>query len=105
MTNEEGEGSPLVWEDIPLLKYESEIFIKTGAWKSIEELERNLTLDELFLIYRASSNEVSMQMKIAAAAQGADVDFNDDWYDPEPEKVLDASALTSLPFGIGYSVE
>lgn len=63
-----------------------------------------LTLEEMFLLYRASSNEVAMDMKIAAASQGADVDLNEDWYDPEPEVAANASEIRSLPFGIGYSV-
>ena len=51
---------------------------------NLYELEDSLTLNELFLLYRACSNEISTSMKIAAAAQGADVDFDEDWYDPAP---------------------
>jgi hypothetical protein len=42
-----------------------------------------LQLHELFLLYRACTHELSTQLKIAAASQGADVDFEEDWYDPE----------------------
>ena len=100
MTNEGGDGSPLDWNEIPLLKYESEIFVKTGAWKSLFELENNLTLDEMFLLYRACNNEVNMSMKLMAASQGADVDFSDDWYDPAPPEVLNASSLRGIPIGL-----
>jgi hypothetical protein len=41
-------------------------------------------------------------MKIMAASQGADVDFDDDWYDPEPLVAASASDITSIPFGLGY---
>lgn len=102
MTEGSGSGEPTTWDDIPLLKYESEIFIRTGAWKSIVELEEHLTLDEMFLLYRACMNENSNQMKMLAAAQGADVDFNDDWYDPEPPEVVDAYNINAIPFGLGY---
>jgi hypothetical protein len=103
LTNEEGGGGePLNWDDIPLLKYESEIFVRTGAWKSIFELEANMTLDELFLLYRACNNETNTQMKIMAASQGADIDFEDDWYDPEPIVAAGASDIASIPFGLGY---
>jgi hypothetical protein len=44
-------------------------------------------------------------MKIAAAAQGADVDFDDDWFDPEPIEAISASDIGSIPIGLGYSVE
>jgi len=52
---------------------------------NLYELENSLTLNELFLLYRACTNETSTSMKIAAAAQGADVDFEEDWYDPAPK--------------------
>jgi len=45
-----------------------------------------------------------MAMKIAAAAQGADVDLNEDWYEPEPVEAAGAFEIQSLPFGLGYSV-
>jgi hypothetical protein len=105
LTDEGGSGEPLSWEDIPLLKYECEIFVKTGAWKSIEDLEYNLTLDEMFLLYRACANDTNTTMKVMAASQGADVDFDDDWYDPEPVRPADAKEISSIPFGLGYSIE
>jgi len=105
LTDEGGTGEPLLWEDIPLLKYECEIFVKTGAWKSLEDLEYNLTLDEMFLLYRACANETNMTMKVMAASQGADVDFDDDWYDSTPIEAADAQEIFSIPFGLGYSSE
>ena len=57
------------------------------------------------MLYRACANETNTTMKIAAAAQGADVDFDDDWYDPEPIQAADAHEISSIPFGLGYSVE
>lgn len=96
------EGTP--WEDLPLLKYESEIFVKTGAWNSIEHLESSLILNELFLLYRACMNETSTAMKIAAASQGAEVDFDDDWYNEEVKQKTAASAfdISQIPIGLGY---
>lgn len=91
---------------MPLLKYEAEVFIATGAWKSLLELEENLTLEELFLLYRASSNEYTKQIKVAAMAAGAeDIDFDEDWFDPEPPKppeVIDSSNIMFIPIGLGY---
>lgn len=92
------------WSDIPLLKYESELLIKCGAWKSIYEIEDSLVLEELFLLYRACSNDLSTSIKIAAAAQGASVDFNEDWYDPEPIEAAGSYEIRSMPFGLGYEV-
>ena len=56
----------------------------------------------MFLLFRACNNETNTHMKIMAASQGADVDFDDDWYDPEPLVAASASDITSIPFGLGY---
>jgi hypothetical protein len=47
-------------------------------------------------------NENSTNMKMLAAAQGADVDLNEDWFDPQPESVLDSDSIRYVPFGLGY---
>jgi len=48
-------------------------------------------------------NETGTSMKIAAAAQGADVDFDEDWYDPEPPRQAQSyDILNNMTFGIGY---
>ena len=50
--------------------------------------------------------EVSTDLKIAAAAQGADVNFDEDWYEPQPKQkdVLQPYDLVSMPIGLGYSI-
>lgn len=68
-------------------------------------MENSLTLEELFLLYRANNNEFSKDVKVAAMAAGADIDFDDDWYDPEPPKpkeAIDGGVVRFLPIGIGY---
>jgi hypothetical protein len=47
-------------------------------------------------------NENSNQMKMLAASQGADVDMNEDWFDPEPPEMIGSSNIGSIPFGLGY---
>ena len=103
-------SSPLVWEDIPLLKYESEIFVQTGAWHSLEQLEESLILHEMFLLYRACTNEFSKNLKALAASQGADVDFDEDWYDTSDNvknHAVTGTEIRMMPkgFGLGYSAE
>ena len=81
------------------------MLIKCGAWKSIYEMEDSLTLDELFILYRAANNDFTMSMKASAAAQGADIDWDYDWYDPEPPsppEVLQGDDLRFMPIGLGY---
>ena len=41
-------------------------------------------------------------MRIAAAAQGAEVDFNEDWYDPTPIVAAPAYEIQKMSFGMGY---
>lgn len=107
--NPEGDSSSsndgLSWEDIPLLKYESELLVKCGAWKSIFDIEDSLTIDELFLLYRAANADFSMNLKAMAASQGADVDWEDDWYSRDPNQqpeVLEANDMRFMPIGLGY---
>jgi hypothetical protein len=59
-------------------------------------------MDEMFLLYRACMNENSTTMRMLAAAQGADVDLNEDWFDPQPEEVIDSQTIRHIPFGLGY---
>jgi len=49
-------------------------------------------------------NETGTAMKIAAAAQGAEVDFDEDWYDPEPPRQAQAHDILDMKFGMGYEV-
>lgn len=93
------------WSEIPLLKYEAELFVHCAAWSSIEELEECLTLEEMFLLYNASKHQFTMSLKAQAAAAGAEVDWDEDWYDPEPPRkpqALAGSDMKFLPIGLGF---
>jgi glucose-6-phosphate isomerase len=78
------------------------LFVRSGSWLSLDQLENNLTLNELFLLYRAAQNIVSVEMKIAAAAQGADVNFEEDWYDPPPKRAIQPLDIAQMGIGLGY---
>ena len=58
----------------------------------------------MFLLYRASTHHFHMSMKSQAAAMGAEVDWDDDWYEPKkPEdNTLRGSEIPYLPIGLGY---
>ena len=89
------------------MKYEAEVFTQVGAWKSLEELEDSLLLHEMFLLYRACSFHFSQNVKGSAAAFGGEVEWDDDWYDPEPPKPKEL--ITGIDIGkftgLGYEVE
>lgn len=62
----------------------------------------------MFLLYRACSNEYSKEIKALALSQGADVDFNDDWYSPEdkgPEEPMRPFEVMNFGIPLGYSSE
>lgn len=72
----------------------------------MEELEESIQLHELFLLYRACTHDTSTRLKIAAASQGADVDFDEDWYDPEgyaQERIMQAHDIVQFA-GMGLSL-
>lgn len=81
------------------------MFVHCSSWKSIEELEECLTLEEMFLLYNASRHQFSMTLKSQAAAMGAEVDWDEDWYDPAPPPkpvALHGGDVKFLPIGLGY---
>lgn len=52
---------------------EAEVFL-LGHWKNFEEIEDNLTLDELQSILEASREQEYRRQKFAAALKGVDLD-------------------------------
>lgn len=52
---------------------EAEVFL-LGHWKNFEEIEDNLTLDELQAILEASREQEYRRQKFAAALKGVDLD-------------------------------
>ncbi len=66
-----------------------------------------MLLHELFLLYRACGNEYTKTIKASAVAFGGEVDFNDDWYDPEPPEeapYIDKFNYSSLPISLGLEI-
>jgi hypothetical protein len=82
----------------------------SGAWKSFDEVEENLTVDQLMLIIKHSRKRDSMLHKIIMASAGAEVDFDDD-DSSEANDITDlkgglaASEGFGIGFGLEYSVE
>lgn len=52
---------------------EAEVFL-LGQWKNFEEIEENLSLDELQAILEASRDQEYRRQKFAAALKGVDLD-------------------------------
>ena len=67
-------------------------------------MEDSLLLHELFLLYRACGNEYTKTIKASAVAFGGEVDFDDDWYDPEPpeDNFITGDNFRDIPIGLGF---
>ena len=63
-----------------------------------------MLLHELFLLYRACGNEYTKTIKASAVAFGAEVDFDDDWYEPEPERAAGVAEISQFPISLGYEM-
>ena len=61
------------WEDLDLVKMESEVFM-LGAWKNYEDLEKSLSMTELINILSSKRELDYEEKKFLAAMQGVDLD-------------------------------
>lgn len=78
------------FDDIPLTLLEQEVFCECGAWKNFHDLEDNLSLDELIVLYEAACERQGRLSKIVAASMGADIQD-----DSEPYEYLYSDSETS----------
>lgn len=110
------------WEDIDLVKLESEVFI-LGIWKNYDELESCLSLPELMEILSSRRELDYEEKKFTAAIQGVDLDSSSDrgqkeWEDLKARvfskgQVTDSNDVLALQgqnavkagFGIGMGLD
>jgi len=110
------------WEDVDLVKLESEVFI-LGIWKNYDELESSLCMPELMEILSSRRELDYEEKKFTAAIQGVDLDSNADrgqkeWEDLKARvfskgKVTDSNDVLALQgqnavkagFGIGMGLD
>ncbi len=102
--------SGVVFDDIPLVDYELEVFAECGAWKNIWDLEESLSLEELMDLYEATMERQHRMMKAVAAAMGADVggDEEEHYLNTTSGQVSSehreiTSVKEAAVLGIGYS--
>jgi hypothetical protein len=87
------------WDNIDLAKLESEVFL-LGIWKDYEELEKSLSLSELFITLEAKRDLDYQDKKFSAAIQGVDLDENNQEEDPwEAMKARVAAAQSGIGNG------
>ena len=73
----EKNGPKNSWEDIDLVKLESEVFT-LGIWKNYDELESSLSMPELMAILSSKRELDYEEKKFLAAMQGVDLEENSD---------------------------
>ena len=61
------------WEDLDLVKLESEVFL-LGIWKDYNELEESISMQEITAILNVKREEDYAHKKFLAAMQGVDLD-------------------------------
>ena len=84
---------------------EAEAFL-LGQWRNFEEMENNLTIEELLKILDAAREKETNQRKFMAQLQGINLDD-----DNEPEDVAGLSGVHAsqagfgIGLGLGYTIE
>jgi hypothetical protein len=71
--NQRQEESEQTWESLDLAKLETEVFL-LGAWKSYEELELSISIQELMAILSTNRELDYEEKRFMAALQGVDLD-------------------------------
>jgi hypothetical protein len=110
------------WEDIDLVKLESEIFT-LGIWKNYDELETSISMPELMAIIAGRRELDYEEKKFLAAIQGVDLEQNEEkgqkeWEDLKARvfsggKAKDGNDVLALQgqnavkagFGIGFGLD
>lgn len=108
-----GEGSGTKWSELNLVEIEAEAFL-LGHWKNFDELEENLTIEELNAILDAARRKENDARRFAAALKGVDYDkaTGGEEYDPvekakrQAQEILTGKSMEQLDFEeIGIGVE
>lgn len=78
----------------------------TGAWKNYEELEENLTLDDLIRIIDAGRERESRLHKIILASAGINTEGDENDDDITDSTIVgEAGDFFGIGHGLGYEVE
>ena len=87
------------WKTLDLAKLESEVFL-LGIWKDYEELEKSLSLPELFKTLEAKRDSDYQDKKFTASLKGIDLDEASGKTQEDPWEAMQARVEAKLS-GIG----
>ena len=92
-------GSGTSWDELDLRTLEAEVFL-LGHWNNFDELESNLSIDELNAVLEASRGKEEREMKFMAAMNGVDLEESNK--EPEDVTTLQNPNLAAKEgFGVG----
>ncbi len=87
------------WEELDLVKLESEIFV-LGIWKNFDELESSISMSELMVILESTRELDYNEKKFLAAMQGVDLDEQSGKTKEDPWEAMKARVASQIS-GIG----
>jgi len=87
------------WDNIDLVKLESEIFM-LGIWKNYDELESSISMPELMAILESIRELDYAEKKLLAAMQGVDLDEASGKQEQDPWEAMKARVAAQVS-GIG----
>ena len=81
------------WEDLDLVKLESEIFL-LGIWKDYEDLERSMSMPEIITTLSSKRDLDYEEKKFLAAVQGIDLDEESGKKEVDPWEAMKARVFS-----------
>ena len=102
--SEQSEENNATWEELDLLKIESEVFL-LGAWKNYEDLELSLSMPELLEILSNKRELDYQEKKFLAAIQGVDLDSASSSNDSKPRGQKEWEDLKARVFSRGQTTD
>jgi hypothetical protein len=98
-TNNTNKDDSNSWENLDLVKLESEVFV-LGIWKNFEELESSISMSELMVILESTRELDYSEKKFLAAMQGVDLDEQTGKGQEDPWEAMKARVAAQVS-GIG----
>jgi len=87
------------WENLDLVKLESEVFMM-GVWKNYDELESSISMPELMAILESKRDLDYTEKKFLAAMQGVDLDEASGKQEEDPWEAMKARVAAQVS-GVG----
>jgi len=95
----------ILFDDIPLLVYETEVFCECGAWLNLTHMEESLILQELMELYDATTVRQTRIMETMAMAMGGSMGGMSSGSNDADVVLYGKEDMQYLPPGLGLGYE